>query len=74
MDAGLLRSENYFQKMMAEYVLHGLIYIICGVYIDDLLIYGRTENEFLRNVETVLERLWEYDVTLNSKKVHLGEP
>ena len=30
---------------MAEYVF---IYIICEVYIDDLLmIYGRTEEEFL---------------------------
>ena len=68
----LLPSANYFQKMMAEYVLHGLIYIICEVYIDDLLIYGRTEEEFLRNVETVFERLREYNVTLNPKKVHLG--
>ena len=58
---------------MAEYVLHGLIYIICEVYIDDLLIYGRTEEEFLRNVETVFERLREYNVTLNPKKVHLGQ-
>ena len=58
--------------MMAEYVLHGLIYIICEVYIDDLLIYGRNEEEFLRNVETVFERLREYNVTLNPKKVHLG--
>ena len=65
---GLLASVNYFQKMMAEYVLHGLIYIIC---IDDLLIYGRTEEEFLRNVVTVFERLREYNVTLNPKNVHL---
>ena len=41
---GLLPLENYFQKMMAEYILHGLIYIICEVYIDDLLIYGRNEE------------------------------
>ena len=54
---GLLPSENYFQKMMDEYVTHGLIYIISEVNIDDLLIYGRTE-EF----ETVFERLREYDV------------
>jgi hypothetical protein len=69
---GLLPSANYFQKMMAEYVLHGLIYIICEVYIDDLLIYGRTEEEFLRNVETIFNRLREFNVTLNPKKVHLG--
>jgi len=27
--------------MMAEYVPHGLIYIICDVYTDDTLISGR---------------------------------
>ena len=69
---GLLSSANYFQNMMAEYVLHGLIYIICEVYIDDLLIYGRTEDEFLRNVKNVFERLREYNVTLNPKNVHHG--
>ena len=57
---------------MAESILHGLIYIICEVYTDDLLIYGRTEEEFLRNIETVSERLREYNVTLNPKKIHLG--
>ena len=57
---------------MAEYVLHGLIYIICEVYIYDLLIYGRNEEDFLRNVETVFKRLREYNVTLNPKNVHLG--
>ena len=56
---------NFFQKMRAEYVLHGLIYIICEVYTDDLLIYGRTEEEFFRNVETVFEKIREYNVTLN---------
>jgi hypothetical protein len=43
---GSLPSANYVQKMLAEYVLHGLIYIICELYIDDLLIYGRTEEKF----------------------------
>ena len=52
---------------MAEYV-HGIIYIICEVYTDDLLICGRTE-EFLE-----FERLREQqNVTLNPKKVHLGQ-
>ena len=39
---------------------------------DDLLIYERTEEKFVRNVNTVFERLREYDVTLKPKKVHLG--
>ena len=55
----LLPSANYFQKMMAEYVLHGPIYIISEVYIDDLLVYGRIEEEILMKVETVFERLRE---------------
>ena len=36
------------------------------------MIYERNEEEFLRNVETVFERLREYDVILNPKKFHLG--
>ena len=41
--------------------VHGLIFIIFEVYIDEQLIYGRTEEEFFRNVETVFERLREYN-------------
>ena len=63
---GINAIGNYFQQMMDEYILHGLIYIICEVYTDE-----KTEEEFLRNVETVFDRLREYAVTLNPKKVHL---
>ena len=49
-----------FQKMMAEYILHGLINIICEVYTDDLLIYGLTEEEFLRHVDIIFKRSREY--------------
>ena len=35
---GITAIGKLFQKMMADYVLNGLIYSICEVHIDDLLI------------------------------------
>ena len=38
---------------MGVHGLHGLIYNICEVYIDDMLIFGTNENIFLANTRTV---------------------
>ena len=37
------------------------------------MIFGRTKEKFLSNVQTVFERLLDYSVTVNPKKVHLGQ-
>jgi len=50
-------SALYFQRSMQNKVLNGLVYEICEIYIDDVLIYGKSEAEFLRNVRRVFERL-----------------
>jgi hypothetical protein len=47
---GLKGAPSYFQQMMAGVVLIGLLYILCEVYLDDILVYGRDENEFLSNL------------------------
>ena len=57
---------------MANTVLQGLVYKICDIYIDDIIIYGTIEEEFLRNFETVLQRLKAYNVTLNPTKAEIG--
>jgi hypothetical protein len=44
---GLKGAPSYFQKEMATLVLGGLIHIILELYIDDILIHGKTEEEFL---------------------------
>ena len=43
--------------MMATIVLAGLIYFVCEVYLDDIIIYGTGEKQFLQRLDTVVERL-----------------
>ena len=37
---------------MGVHVLHGLIYNLCEVYIDDMHIFGTNEDNFLANTRT----------------------
>ena len=69
---GLKGAPSYFQAKMANTVLQGLIYNICDLYIDDIIIYGTTEEEFLQNLSTVLRRLKDYNVSLNPKMAEIG--
>ena len=43
---GLKGALAYFQAILVTHVLVGLIYQICELYIDDLIIFGATEDEF----------------------------
>jgi hypothetical protein len=69
---GLTGAPSYFQKAMATEVLQGLLYNICEVYLDDILVYGDTEDEFHANLETVLQRLQERNIHINPDKCRLG--
>ena len=40
-----------------QMVLRGMNYIICLVYLDDLIVFGHTLDEQLCNLERVLERV-----------------
>ena len=51
---GVASAPAIFQKAM-DTVLQGLPNVIC--YLDDILITGHNEEEYLGNVEHVLERL-----------------
>ena len=52
---GLKGSGPYFQRSMSNTVLAGLVYQICELYIDDVLIHGRDLVPFLHNVRKVFE-------------------
>lgn len=69
---GLKGAPSYFQRVMSTHVLGGLINVICELYLDDLIIYGSTEEEFLANLEAVFKRLEEYEITLNPTKCIIG--
>ena len=65
-------SGPYFQRSMSNTVLAGLVYQICELYIDDVLIHGRDLETFLHNVRKVFERLREFNVAVNPAKTKLG--
>ena len=62
----------YFQRSMSNTVLAGLVYQICELYIDDVLIHDRDIESFLANVRKVFERLREFNVAVNPAKTKLG--
>ena len=65
---GLKGAPSYFQKVMATVVLAGLLYVICDLYLDDILVYGSTFEEYLANLEQVLKRLEQHNITVNPEK------
>ncbi len=69
---GLKGAGPYFQRSMSNTVLAGLVYRICELYIDDVLIHGKDPETFLANVRKVFETLREFNVAVNPKKTKLG--
>jgi hypothetical protein len=65
-------AGSYFQGVMATIVLAGILYAICELYMDDIIIFGQTFSEFLQNFEQVLLRFRKHKLTLNPKKCRLG--
>ena len=65
---GLKGSGPFFQRSMANKVLAGYVTRICEIYIDDVLLFGTTDNEYLSNTRKVLVRLRENKVTANPAK------
>jgi len=59
---------------MSNTVLAGLVYQICELYIDDVLIHGRDIETFLANVRKVFERLREFNIIVDPAKTKLGLP
>ena len=47
---GVKPAANFFQKTMACEVLSELLFQVCEVYIDDILVFGRIEDEYIENL------------------------
>ena len=62
----------HFQKEIATSVLEGLIGEICFNYLDDIVFWGDTEEEFLSNFRKILERLRKFFVKAKMSKLKFG--
>jgi len=66
MPFGLCNAPATFQRLM-EKVLHGLLFKICLVYLDDVIIFGKNFNEMLNNLKIFL-RIRSANLRINPKK------
>ena len=69
MPFGLCNAPATFQRLM-DLVLAGLQWSECLVYLDDVIVLGRTFDEHLRNIRHVLQRLRESGLRLKPTKCH----
>ena len=67
MPFGLCNAPATFQRLM-DLVLSGLQWSQCRVYLDDIIVLGRTFNEHLGNLQAVLQRLRQAGLKLKPSK------
>lgn len=70
MPFGLSNAPATFQRLM-DVVLTGLQWSTCLVYIDDVVIMGKTFEEHLQHLRKVLQRLKDRGLMLQPVKCHL---
>ena len=63
---GLSNGSSVSQRRMNE-CLGNLRDTICIAHLEDVLCYGRTFDEHLQNVKTVLKHLKEFGIKLNAE-------
>lgn len=69
---GAKGSPSYFQYAISTFVLAGLLYYFCELYIDDILIHAKTQEQMLDNLTKVFQRLKERRISLNPDKCIFG--
>ena len=70
---GLCNAPATFQRLM-NMVMSDFIFRLLLVYLDDLLIYSKTFDQQLGNLEAVFKRLREVGVKLNPPKCQFAMP
>jgi hypothetical protein len=71
MPFGLTNAPSTFQRMMNG-LLKGLTWKRCLVYLDDVIIFARSFEELLVNLEEVLKRIKEANLKLQPEKCIFG--
>jgi hypothetical protein len=70
MPFGLWNAPATFERLM-ETVLSGLQWQICLIYLDDVIVYGKTFEKMLSNLEQVFQKLRSAGLKLKSRKCTL---
>ena len=70
MPFGLCNAPATFERLM-ETVLNGLQWEVCLIYLDDIIVIGKSFEEMMSNLEKVFNRLFSAGLKLKAKKCHL---
>lgn len=73
MPFGLCNAPATFQRLM-DMVLAGIKWKNCLVYLDDIIVIGKTFREHLANLKEVFQRLREAGLRLKPNKCHFCSP
>jgi hypothetical protein len=69
---GPKRAPSYFQQKISSVVLIGHLYFICEMYLDDCIVHGQGEAQFLGRLELVLNRFYQRNIFLKPNKCKFG--
>ncbi|CAM1293746.1 Uncharacterised protein r2_g291 [Pycnogonum litorale] len=72
MPFGLCNAPNCFQRAMND-TLGDLRWTSCLVYMDDVIVYGKSFEEMVNNLKRVMEKLSAVGMRLNLKKCDIGK-
>ena len=64
---GITNAAPTFQRNM-EVMLNDLLWKVCIIYINDIIIFGNDFDEHLKNIDIVLGRMEEFNMLAKPKK------
>ncbi len=67
MPFGLANAPAVFQSFINE-IFRDMLNQYVIVYIDDILIYSKSEDEHIKHVQTILSRLQEHQLFVKAEK------
>ena len=67
MPFGLCNAPMTFQHLMQN-TLGEMNLMYCVIYLDDIIVFGHTEEEHLECLRVVFERFWEFNLKLKPSK------
>ena len=70
MPFGLIKAPRTFQRLMDK-VIQGLEYEMALAYLDDVIVFGKTIDQTMDRMVTVLQRLKDANLRLKAKKCEL---